>query len=69
MTDTWAKDYYDYPGAEVYSYKSGDLMKENTKRVSSLDTVTLIPLKYQSVTPSVTVCPTPISRSEPMTSK
>ena len=28
MTDTWAKDYYDYPGAEVYSYKSGDLMKE-----------------------------------------
>ena len=22
MTDTWAKDYYDYPGAEVYSYKS-----------------------------------------------
>lgn len=28
MTDTWAKDYYDYPGAEVYSYKSGDLFKE-----------------------------------------
>ena len=28
MADTWAKDYYDYPGAEVYSYKSGDLMKE-----------------------------------------
>lgn len=28
MTDTWAKDYYDYPGADVYSYKSGDLMKE-----------------------------------------
>mgnify|MGYP004458335791 FL=1 len=28
MTDTWAKDYYDYPGADVYSYKSGDLFKE-----------------------------------------
>ena len=28
MTDTWAKTYNDYPGAEVYSYKSGDLTKE-----------------------------------------
>lgn len=28
MTDTWAKSYYDYPGAEVYSYKNGDLSKE-----------------------------------------
>ena len=28
MTDTWAKTYNDYPGAEVYSYKSGDLSKE-----------------------------------------
>ena len=28
MTDTWAKTYNDYPGAEVFSYKSGNLMKE-----------------------------------------
>ena len=28
MTDTWAKTYNDYPSAEVYSYKSGDLTKE-----------------------------------------
>lgn len=28
MTDTWANDYLDYPGAENYSFKSGDLMKE-----------------------------------------
>ena len=28
MSDTWAKTYNDYPGAEVFSYKSGNLMKE-----------------------------------------
>lgn len=28
MTDTWAETYNDYPGAEVFSYKSGNLMKE-----------------------------------------
>lgn len=28
MTDTWANDYLDYPGAETYSFKSGNLMKE-----------------------------------------
>ena len=28
MTDSWAKDYYDYPNANTFSYKSGDVLYE-----------------------------------------
>ncbi|MCD8323907.1 MAG: glycoside hydrolase family 3 C-terminal domain-containing protein, partial [Clostridiales bacterium] len=31
MTDTWALDYHDYPNADFFSFKSGDLYKEEYK--------------------------------------
>lgn len=31
MTDTWARDYYDYPNASFFSFKSGNVYKEEYK--------------------------------------